>query len=74
MALDTDEPNEALRQIASYLRTVDMTRDRAVIQDGETEGFWQRTEWLEGLKEIADECDRIRAHHGKADVDEQSDE
>ena len=59
MTLDTNEPNEALRQIANYLRTVDLSADREVTFDGEVIGYYQLTEWLHGLKEIAGECDRI---------------
>lgn len=74
-----DNPREALRRIASYLRTLDMTPSRAVYDLCEPEeahrpysltrlnkrdeiaGYWQCAEWLEDLKGIADECDRIRA-------------
>lgn len=61
MTLDTTDPREALRQISNYLRTVSLSPDRSVVVDGETIGYYQLTEWLEGLNEIADECDRIRA-------------
>lgn len=66
MTLETDDPVEALRQIAIYLRTVDMSNARAVRANPDSEnvsGFWQCTEWLEGLNEIANECDRIRANN-----------
>lgn len=73
-----DDPMEALREIAGYLRTVDMTMGRAVAEfehDGDTVtrlacvahndprllGYWQMREWLEGLIEIVEEIDRIRA-------------
>jgi len=56
---DTKDPKEALRQIVGYLRTVNMNPDRAFLEDGETLGYWQCTEWLEGLLEIADECDSL---------------
>lgn len=62
MTIDTDEPKEALRQIASYLRTVTMHKSRAVLdEEGNIEGYYQLTEWLQGLIEIAGECDRIIA-------------
>lgn len=59
MTLDTDEPKEALRQIANYLRCMMMTRCRAVVREGEIVGYYQTEEYLKGLLEIADECDRI---------------
>jgi hypothetical protein len=68
MTLETNDPKEALRQIANYLRTVNMSRERAVVSDGELHGFWQCTEWLEGLKEIADECDRILIRDTESDA------
>ncbi len=61
MTLDTDEPKEALRQIAGYLRCVTVNKDRAVIKNGEIVGYFQTEEYLKGLLEIADECDRIIA-------------
>ncbi len=61
MTLDTDDAKEALRQIANYLRTVSFCPSREVLLDNEPEGFYQRTEWLQGLIEIANECDRVRA-------------
>lgn len=62
MTLDTDDPVEALRQIASYLRCLEMKPGRKVTTEDGTEilGYWQQTEYLQGLLEIADECDRIR--------------
>lgn len=62
MTLDTEDPVEALRQIASYLRCVDMKSGRKIMTEDKSEilGYWQQTEYLQGLLEIADECDRIR--------------
>lgn len=62
MTLDTNDPVEALRQIASYLRCLEMKSGRKVTTEDGTEilGYWQQTEYLQGLLEIADECDRIR--------------
>lgn len=64
MQLETNDPKEALQVIANYLRTVSLKDSRRVVErfsfdHVETLGFWQSTEWLEGLLEIADECDRI---------------
>lgn len=68
---------EALHEIASYLRSVSQTRDRAIrevpqagegsalrvsaatLKDPLIVGFYQLTEWIDGLLEIADECDRL---------------
>jgi hypothetical protein len=58
MTLSLD-PKIALGEISSYLRTLSTKSDRAVKQDGEIVGFWQTGEWLDGLIEIADECDKI---------------
>ncbi len=65
MTLETDEPNEALRQIANYLRCLSMKDYRAVTNSFSSDhvellGYWQTEEYLQGLLEIADECDRIR--------------
>ena len=64
MTLDTDDANEALKQIAGYLRTVDLSSTRSVVINHEFVGYWQCEEWLQGLLEIADECDRIRKNQG----------
>lgn len=65
MTIDTDDPNEALRQIANYLRTVCIQDHRAVKAgpdyDQKIVGYYQLTEWLQGLLEIAEECERIRS-------------
>ena len=51
----------ALHEISSYLRSLSMSNDRKVIEEetSEIDGYWQTTEWLEGLIDIANECDRI---------------
>jgi len=59
ITLDSD-PKVALKEIAGYLRTVDMSGERAIQDvDYETIGYYQLVEWCQGLLEIADECDRI---------------
>jgi len=58
----SDDPKKALHEIAGYLRSVSMGSNRAVWDTEESKeiiGYYQRTEWLMGLLEIADECDRI---------------
>lgn len=40
-----------LKQLQSYCRTVRNGPDRAVRVEGEVAGFWQTTEWIEGLLE-----------------------
>ena len=60
ICLPTD-PKSALENIRGYIRTLSTSGDRAVKQDGEIVGYWQCTEWLEGLKQIALAIDRIMA-------------
>lgn len=38
-----------VEDIARYIYSVRMDRDRAVEQGGEVAGYWQTTEWLNGL-------------------------
>jgi hypothetical protein len=69
MTLETNDPKEALRQIASYLRCVKMTGSRAVKEPYSSDhiellGYWQTEAYLNGLLELADECDRIINHKG----------
>ncbi|MFK5914038.1 MAG: hypothetical protein QM484_06660 [Woeseiaceae bacterium] len=56
-----NDPLSALHEISNYLRSLSMSNDRKVIDKGtdEIDGYWQSTEWLEGLLDIANECDRI---------------
>lgn len=54
-----DDPKEALRHIASYLRTARTDRSRTHVEGSDVVGYYQCTEWLNGLQEIASECDRI---------------
>lgn len=58
-----DDPRKALAEIAAYLRTVQRGPDRSVrdpvhYADGII-GQWQTPEWLDGLVDIALECDRL---------------
>lgn len=55
----SNDPAKALQEIASYIQSVRAGSDRAVIQDGERVGYWQTTDWLQGLAEIAGECERV---------------
>ncbi len=75
MTLSSELP-QALHEIGRYLRTVNKSLSYAVREVSEVEprlrfgartlkdpliiGFYQLTEWIEGLLEIADECDRLR--------------
>lgn len=61
-----DDPAAALRKIAGYLRTARTDGSRAVRHDGETLGYWQTPEWLDGLSDIAGECERVAEKKGKA--------
>lgn len=55
----SDDPKKSLLEIRSYLSTVKRTPDRKTIQDGEAVGYWQCPDWIDGLHQIADECERI---------------
>jgi hypothetical protein len=72
----SNNPVEALHEIASYLRTVRMDKRNAVGEfekDGNSRdmvaplqpdhpqliGYFQLTGWLQGLIDIADECERV---------------
>jgi len=55
----SNDPKEALKEVASYLRTAKRTNDRRVIQDGEVVGYWQCPDWIDGLHQIAEECERL---------------
>lgn len=55
----SDDPKKALLEIASYLETVEMNRNRKVVENGEVVGYWQTPEWCSGLGEIAGECHRL---------------
>ncbi|ARN69164.1 hypothetical protein FORC36_4647 (plasmid) [Vibrio vulnificus] len=71
----SDDPKKALKEIASYLRSVNTSPDRVVTEtydcecgepqrcdcekESEIVGYWQTPEYLEGLMEMADECERI---------------
>lgn len=52
------EPLAAFHEISSYLRSLSMSNDRKVIEKetSEIDGYWQITEWLEGLIDFAIEC------------------
>lgn len=54
-----DDPKASLEQISQYLRTLSTHPARAIRQDEEVIGFWQCSDWLDGLHDIADECDRL---------------
>ena len=56
-----NEPLAALHEIKGYLRSLSKTHGRKVIDQttGEIDGYWQTAEWLDGLLDIANECERI---------------
>jgi hypothetical protein len=56
MTLSTDD-SAALSEIATYICTARVDKARAVREaesPGEVIGFWQTSEWFEGLLELAD--------------------
>nr|BDD48048.1 hypothetical protein 2 [Pseudomonadaceae bacterium] len=55
-----DNPAVAFREIAGYLRSINMTNERVHIDKpfGEVVGYWQSPEYLQGLLDIANECIR----------------
>lgn len=64
------DPETALWQIAVYLRTVRIEPSRAVfdLQDrNEALGYWQTSDWLDGLLEMADAIDQRTAPEGGSD-------
>ena len=57
-----DNIPEALNDIAKYLKWVNMGIFRAVHDtDGDVMGYYQTTKYLQGLLDIADECERLRS-------------
>lgn len=59
MILESD-PIKALKEISGYLRCVSTSGREVKSAEGELESYWQTPEFLQGLLDIADECDRIR--------------
>ncbi len=57
----SDDPSTALQQIASYLKAARLDSDRQVCDEDEHEviGYWQTPEYITGLHEIAEECERV---------------
>lgn len=61
-----DDPLAALGEIKGYLRSLNKTEHRAVrdpVITSDIWGYWQTPEWLDGLLDIANECERIIATH-----------
>lgn len=54
-----NSPREALRIVGEYLRSVHSDRHHAVSAGTEVLGFWQTTEWIEGLRELGEEAFRV---------------
>lgn len=65
----SNDPVYALSQIAGYLRTMRKAPGRRLKFDEINTVYWQTEEWLDGLIEIADECDRIAALPPSTDKD-----
>lgn len=61
-----DDPLKAMHEIKGYLRSLSKAHCRAAYDshDEEIVGYWQTEEWLDGLLDIANECERILARHG----------
>lgn len=54
----SNDPIIALAEIAAYLNTLRL-EGREVYKDGELLGYWQTSEWLEGLLEIAKKAQTV---------------
>lgn len=54
-----DKPLDALRWTAGYLRTARAEYGREVWEDGEKVGYWQTIDWMDGLRELAEEAMRV---------------
>lgn len=59
------ETKAALQQIQGYLRTANMEAERSVQQEGQRVGYWQCTEWLEGLDQIVLAIGQLPVMSGK---------
>ena len=61
----SDDPIKALEEIADYLKAINYSKEREVVEDDEGEpfivGFIQTPEYLQGCVDIVHECRRIVA-------------
>lgn len=54
-----DEPDESMREAASYLRCVSTHGREVRDSEGNLLGYWQTPEYLQGCLDVADELDRV---------------
>ena len=54
-----DEPGEAMRDAASYLRCVSTHGREVRDSEGNLLGYWQTPEYLQGCLDVAAELDRV---------------
>lgn len=61
----SDDPIKALDEIADYLKAINYSKDREVVEDDDGEpflvGYAQTPEYLQGCVDIFHECRRIVA-------------
>jgi hypothetical protein len=57
----SDDPREALSELASYIRTVRKDPSRRYYDGEEFVGYWQTPEWVEGLLSLYHEAGRVAA-------------
>ncbi|MGR5465352.1 hypothetical protein ACPV5G_20660 [Photobacterium damselae] len=60
--LPSNDPIKALQQVAAEIRALRKGNDRAVMCSGEIVGYWQTTDYIDFLLEMADECEQVASN------------